>query len=134
MILLRYIVPIVAFCIASTQFYSAQSGLISRWKGGGFGMYTEAHPQRRPILINGIFYKNVLKDNKDKISDELDSDIQSLRENANSEKLFNIAKQLDLAGIFPEKELLIIQVWKPIFDIKKQSASRELVNEIEYVR
>lgn len=132
--ILRYAVPILAFCIASVQFYNVQDGLISRWKGGGFGMYTEAHPQRRPILINGIFYKNILKENKSKISDELDLEIQSLRENASSEKLFSIAKQLDAINILPEKKLLIIQVWKPVFNIKKQSASRELINEIEYVR
>ena len=30
--------------IASIQVVMANNGLISRWKGGGFGMYTDPHP------------------------------------------------------------------------------------------
>lgn len=39
----------VAICIAVVQFGLARFGSQSSWKGGGFGMYTEPHPQNRKV-------------------------------------------------------------------------------------
>lgn len=36
----NYLVPIIMFLVAAFQYYQTTQGL-SRWKGGGFGMYSE---------------------------------------------------------------------------------------------
>src|SRR5688572_14045580 len=49
--LLRWFVPFLLVAIASTQlgrvFFSGQS----RWRGGGFGMYSEFHPNLTQVWL-----------------------------------------------------------------------------------
>ena len=50
--LLRYCgVPIVAVVVAATQFLLAHTTGLSRWKGGGFGMYSEYHELQHDIVL-----------------------------------------------------------------------------------
>jgi len=50
-IILKYFAPLLAFCVAIFQFTYWQGKPFSKWKCGGFGMYTEPHPNARSIWI-----------------------------------------------------------------------------------
>ena len=49
-VLLRVLVA-GAFCVALLQITLSLSGGLTRWKGGGFGMYTEPHPSKRRVWL-----------------------------------------------------------------------------------
>lgn len=42
--ILLFIMPIICIVIAGIQLYLSKTTALSLWKGGGFGMYTELHP------------------------------------------------------------------------------------------
>lgn len=49
-VLVRVLVA-AAFLIAANQFLATRFGEQSAWKGGGFGMYTDPHPQNRKVWL-----------------------------------------------------------------------------------
>lgn len=69
--ILPYIMPITYIIIASFQLYLSKTTALSLWKGGGFGMYTELHPNNarsiwldlgdKQISLNA-FKENLLHD------------------------------------------------------------------------
>ena len=53
--ILIYIVPLIMGIVALNQIRLAQFGLLSPWKGGGFGMFaSNAGPDMRVLLVQGI--------------------------------------------------------------------------------
>lgn len=40
--------------VAAAQLALVHGGGLTRWKGGGFGMYTEAHPNERQVVLRGL--------------------------------------------------------------------------------
>jgi hypothetical protein len=50
-LLLKYTLPAIIIAVAGFQFYQSKYHQLSRWKGGGFGMYSEVHPDRRQIWV-----------------------------------------------------------------------------------
>ena len=55
-VLLFYAIPFFMFGIAIHQLLQIQKGL-TRWKGGGYGMYSEIHPYYRQVVINDSLMK-----------------------------------------------------------------------------
>ena len=47
--LLTYGLPFCVVTVVCIQFYNVHFKNLSRWKGGGFGMYSEGHPQFRQV-------------------------------------------------------------------------------------
>jgi len=43
----------VVIAVAALSLYRSQTSDLHRWKGGGFGMYTDPHPSRRMMWIEG---------------------------------------------------------------------------------
>ena len=49
--ILTFIVPFICVGVALFHLYNVNRNNLSRWKGGGFGMYTEINEERRIVWI-----------------------------------------------------------------------------------
>ncbi|MGE9295484.1 MAG: hypothetical protein ACQKBV_04270 [Puniceicoccales bacterium] len=51
---LRYwLVPALMSVVAGVHFYQVHQHGWTRWKGGGFGMYSEYHPSKKTVIFRG---------------------------------------------------------------------------------
>ena len=46
-----WVLPAVALVVALAQLNATRSTTLTRWRGGGFGMYSELHPSRRQLWV-----------------------------------------------------------------------------------
>lgn len=53
--LLRYGIPSTALTIAILQFFATCVTPLSRWKGGGYGMYSDYHEVHNDIIVTDCF-------------------------------------------------------------------------------
>ena len=110
--------------IALFQIIQIPKGL-TRWKGGGFGMYSEMHPNYRNVVINDSLYK-----------------IDSLKINSKKhvavkkyaffpkEKYFqSLAQTLDL-----KSDTIRIEVWQLDFDAKKRQLTNKKIKSDVYIK
>lgn len=44
-------IPVLMVVVICVQLYSVQTAQLSRWRGGGFGMYSEYHPNTRHFWL-----------------------------------------------------------------------------------
>lgn len=51
--------PILIILIATVQIYNTETTKLSRWKGGGFGMYTTINEAYHVIVVNDEVLSNV---------------------------------------------------------------------------
>lgn len=106
--------PVLVILVASLQLYKVETSKLSRWKAGGFGMYTTINEINNKILIND----KVLSD------DDFGSD-----DNYKAAKLnfiYNLnSKSLDsfLAILENKYEVKKLQVYHPVFDSKTHQLS-----------
>lgn len=57
-----YALPAMVFIVALFQIYLTQTTTLSRWKGGGFGMYTDINSGQNIIVVNqAIFNTNMMQ-------------------------------------------------------------------------
>jgi hypothetical protein len=50
----RWLVPSLLVVVASVQLARVSFGGQTRWRGGGFGMYSEFHPNRNQIWLRAL--------------------------------------------------------------------------------
>ncbi len=48
---IKLILPVLVLLVAGHQYYTAKNHSLSKWKGGGFGMYSELHFGARDIWV-----------------------------------------------------------------------------------
>ena len=48
---MKWGLPVFIFLIVANQFYRVYVHKLTRWKGGGFGMYSQIHPLDRRVWI-----------------------------------------------------------------------------------
>ncbi len=117
------IVPIIALIVIAIQVYIVKTQHVSKWKGGGFGMYTETH---------FVFYE-VWINNKNIETDTLYEN-KTLRRAIKELKLTPNTKNLNkVANLFYEKskkDTIKIEVWKPKTTIENSKYTRVLINKI----
>ncbi len=46
------LLPLIVLIVASIQLYKTETSMQSRWKGGGFGMYTDINQGESVIAVN----------------------------------------------------------------------------------
>ena len=122
--LIYYSVPILMVAIALFQIIQIPKGL-TRWKGGGFGMYSEMHPNYRNVVINDSLYK-----------------IDSLKINSKKHVAFkkyaffpkekylqSLAQTLDL-----KSDTIRIEVWQLDFDAKKRQLTNKKIKSDVYIK
>ena len=124
----NYWVPIVALLVIIAHFLLANTFNLSKWKGGGFGMYTEVHYYYNEVFIPHLDPPlTVLADEHYEI-EKIMKDIKRMPNDGNLEKM---AKSISK---FVSSDTITIQVWKPFIDSESANYSRELVNELQYLK
>lgn len=126
--ILKFPVPILAFVIVSVQMFFVNTINLTRWKGGGFGMYSEMH----------YHYNEVVVSNLDTPLDSLKTSDSNIAKAVNRLKRIpstaNLKKTAFLLSENMTKGNLTVQVWKPLINSKNGSYSRELLNEFRYLK
>lgn len=120
-ILLKYGIPSLAVVIIVIQLLFVNIHNLNRWKGGGYGMYSEIHYYYNQIYIPDISVDSLVTD------DDLKDSLGFLMLMPNEDNLKNSA---ELVLKYTKKDSIHMQIWKPIVNSKNGVYSRELVNEI----
>lgn len=126
--LLKWTLPVGMLLVICLQFYKVFSDQLTRWKGGGYGMYTEVHPQERQVWVQwGDSVKQVNTATGHSIQWHRKAVLLCYRPNAEKMKKFarDYARAHHLSSVK-------IQVWKPQVDARYNTLSRTLINEISY--
>ncbi|PIK14204.1 hypothetical protein [Halobacteriovorax sp. JY17] len=138
---LLYLIPMVALVVGVIQWSLVETTLLSRWKGGGFGMYTELHPNVArtswvSFQVNNKSYKMRGKDIKEALKESqifgprtdlaishLYNNLKDLRYYPNAESIkdaiFLFKKLYKAAGL--EITNLCIEVTELSLNIKEKS-------------
>lgn len=121
-LILKYGIPSLAVFIIAIQLFYVNTKNLSKWKGGGYGMYTEIHYFSNQIYIPGMSLDSLLKDNR-----EMKSTLGYLMLMPNRDNL-NKAGELILKTT--QKDSIHIQIWKPIVNSENGFYSRVLIDEV----
>jgi hypothetical protein len=120
--LLRYGVPIFAIVIIVIQLILVSTQRLNRWKGGGYGMYSELHYYYNQIHIPGESVDSLVKDNSD-----MKNTLGYLMVMPNKQ---NLIKAAELVLKTTHKDSIHIQIWKPTVNSKTGIYSRALIDEV----
>ncbi|NRD22557.1 hypothetical protein HNV10_04850 [Winogradskyella litoriviva] len=122
-VLLKYGIPVFAIIIVAVQLFLVKTKDLSRWKGGGYGMYTEIHYAYNQIYIPGFSVDSLVKDNE-----QMQSTFGRLLVMPNSDNLEKVAK---LVLETTHVDSINVQIWKPIVNSKEGTYTRVLSHEIQ---
>ena len=105
--------PVLIILIAAIQIYNTETTELSRWKGGGFGMYTTINEASHVIVVNDEVLSNV--------------DMSKARMNfiykPNKKTAKDYLKHLDKT-----MEVKKLQIFEPVFN----KETNQLVYKIRY--
>lgn len=122
-LLLKYGIPCLAVVVIVVQLYNVHINNLSRWKGGGYGMYTEIHYQGNQIYITGMSVDSLIANNS------INESFRYLKLMPNEKNLEKAAKQVLNST---NKDSIHIQVWKPTINSKDGKYTRVLLEELYY--
>ncbi|MEO6347625.1 MAG: hypothetical protein ABIO60_06915 [Aquaticitalea sp.] len=125
--ILKYAIPILALLIIVIQFGIVNATNLNKWKGGGFGMYTEVHCYYNEVYIKHLEHS---LDSLRTIDFPLDQAIKKAKCLPNTYNLREIAKLVSKYGT----DTITVQIWKPLVEAQSNSYSRELVNEFQFIK
>ncbi|SDI22292.1 hypothetical protein [Winogradskyella thalassocola] len=120
--LLKYGIPSIAVVVIIIQVYFVNTHNLSKWKGGGYGMYTEIHYFYNQIYIPGMSVDSLLKDDPN-----MKSTLGYLMLMPNKDNLNEAAK---LVLRTTKKDSIHIQIWKPTINSENGVHSRALIDEV----
>ena len=121
-LILKFGIPSLAIIVITVHFGFASNKNLSKWKGGGYGMYTDIHYYYNKIHISGMSVDSLVKDN-----DEMKETLGTLMLMPNKS---NLKKSGELILSTTQKDSIHIQIWKPVINSKQGIYSRELIDEI----
>ena len=116
----HFIVPVIMLVVATVQIIAANTSELTRWRGGGYGMYAELN-----WLSNEVWFYNVPA-NIDYLTvhAKLANKVRRNPSDKNLEALGNEVKsQHGLANFY-------ISVWKLEYDNTTNILSKRMANEI----
>lgn len=119
---LKYGIPCLAVILIIIQIILVNTHQLSKWKGGGYGMYTEIHYYYNQIYIPGLSVDSLIKNDQD-----MRATLGRLKLMPN---INNLNKAARLVLKTTERDSVHIQIWKPIVNSQNGEYSRTLVNEI----
>ena len=123
---LKYGIPSLAVIVIAIQLFFVHTKKLNKWKGGGYGMYTEIHYYYNQIYIPGMSVDSLLKDNS-----EMKTTFGYLMVMPNKD---NLEKAARLVLKTTHKDSIHVQIWKPIVNSKNGVYSRELIDEIYVIQ
>jgi len=127
-LVLKYALPLLILSVAIHQFYMVYQNRLTRWKGGGFGMYSEMHALTREVWI-GKADSMWLASNPKVTKKEVANKANRLRFMPNKNKLLQFASY---AAKQYGYDSILVQVWEPILNPENNTLSRKLISELKY--
>ncbi len=124
----KYALPLLIAGVAFHQFYMVYQKQLTRWKGGGFGMYSEMHPLSREVWIGHSDSMWLASDPKLKFR-PVANRANRLRFMPNENEMHSFAQ---LAAKHYRLNHLKVQVWEPVLQKENNSLSRRLIREVQY--
>lgn len=111
-----YFISFLVILVFCYQLFLVNNGL-NRWKGGGFGMYSDYHIYHYDLKINGISYK------KDSIYSKrkYNSVIKNYLYFPNSENTKKLIQKLDL-----NKDRLNLKIYQPKLNTENMQFCKKL--------
>lgn len=127
-IAVKYALPLLIITVAIHQFYMVYLHQLSRWKGGGFGMYSEMHPTDREVWIgkrDSMWCATNIKITPRAVANKANT-LRFVPNQQNIEKFATFAaKQYKL-------DSLLVQVWEPVLNTENNLLSTKLIREVQY--
>lgn len=121
-LLLNYGIPSLALVVVLIQLFFVNTQSLNKWKGGGYGMYTEIHYYYNQIYIPGMMVDSMIEDD-----DDMKTTLGRVKLMPNHD---NLKKAAALVLETTQKDSIHIQIWKPTVNSTNGVYSRVLVNEI----
>lgn len=118
----RYSIPCLLLIVIFIQLFLVNTQNLNRWKGGGYGMYSEIHYSLCQIYIPGYSVDSLVKDNT-----EMKNTLGYLLLMPNKSNLKKAAKHVLKTT---KEDSIHIQVWKPKVVADQATFTRELIDEI----
>ncbi len=126
--ILTYSVPIIALIIVASQFFLVNTSRLNKWKGGGFGMYSEVH-----YYYNDLIVTNLTKPIDSLILEDrsIATFVMDVKRQPNDANLKHMA---ELVSKYATSDTIDIQIWRPLIDAKNSRYSRELMGNYQYIK
>jgi hypothetical protein len=118
-------IPSLLFIVACFQLYQAEFEHKTRWKGGGFGMYSTIYPFIDEIWVNDKFitYEGLPK--KDSLKIKLLT--YKVKVHPTKHHIKNLLDALEL-----DEDSVKVQIFKPEFDLEKSIYTKTLRYETTF--
>jgi hypothetical protein len=124
----KYALPLLMLLVALHQFFMVYRHHLSRWKGGGFGMYSEIHPMEREVWI-GRKDSMWLATDPRITTREVANKANRIRYMPNEKKLLQFA---GFAAKYYGLDSLRVELWQPALNPANHSLKRILIREVHY--
>ena len=121
-LVLKYAIPCLAVIVIGIQVFFMNTKNLSKWKGGGYGMYTELHYAGNQVYISGLSVDSLVNSNL-----EIKKTLRYLILMPNRD---NLRKAGQLVLKTTQKDSLHMQIWKPNVNSKNGQYTRILIDEI----
>jgi len=121
------VVPIVALSVIAIQVFLVKQENLSRWKGGGFGMYSEPHYHMNEIRVSNL---EIPLDSLIKQDPVIERSIKKLKSFPTD---INLKKTTQLLLNKTKADSITVQVWKPYIDMENSTYNREMINKLKLV-
>lgn len=117
-----YSLPLLVVAVACLQIYKTETTNLSRWKGGGFGMYTNINEVYNIIVINdSLFSKNHFKTKDAGERQRVKSNLLFNPNNENTKKFIETLKN--------RNQIEKIQIYRPVLNPTNNQLRYELSYE-----
>lgn len=126
--ILTYIVPIVALIVVASQIFLVNTSRLNKWKGGGFGMYSEVHYYYNELIVTNL---NKPIDSLILTDRRIAAFAMDVKRQPNDENLRHMA---ELASKYATSDTINVQIWRPLVDAKNSRYSRELMGNYQYIK
>ena len=125
----RWLVPLLLVAVASVQLARVSFGGQSRWRGGGFGMYAEFHPNKNQIWLRALGRPDAPPG---RLS-ESEGAPATRRAVARCLRLRSQACLGELAATLPRGPApQRLEIWQPAFDARAGALSRRRVAALDF--
>jgi len=125
----RWLVPLLLVTVASVQLARVSFGGQSRWRGGGFGMYAEFHPNKNQIWLRAREHPDVPPVRLT----ETEGTPATRHAVARCLRLRSQACLGELAATLPgDPGPRRLEIWQPAFDARAGTLSRRRVAVLDF--
>ncbi|MFO7703053.1 MAG: hypothetical protein R6V37_08730 [Psychroflexus maritimus] len=114
--------PLLVLIVACIQIYNTETTNLSRWKGGGFGMYTNINEVYNIIVINdSVFSDKYFATSDENLSNKLKKRLLYNTNNKNLEAFLNALKN--------KETISQVKIFKPTLNPQTNSFTYQLYYE-----